>query len=249
MSKKSKNKKNKKTSSLVKDIAPNASEEPTEQQREVIVSKPLGPAILQTTAEQIIYDLNIITEQINDIGRAEEFLFPKHLDDSISQRLTCPLDIIKGMVPFFQTTVSAYLTYLSNNGIEVAEQWTVGFNYAYITRCNAGDFTASRRGYPGTLSCICILKTPDEEGGGSPASESSDKSGCIELSYGTPSAFYKEDMLITPKTGDFYMFPSSLAIRLYPFKSSGELRFFSACLSITEAGEKEDTVWPTLLQD
>jgi hypothetical protein len=153
------------------------------------------------------------------------------------------------MVPFFQTTVSAYLTYLSNNGIEVAEQWTVGFNYAYITRCNAGDFTASRRGHPGTLSCICILKTPDEDGEGLSKSESSDKSGRIELSYGTPSAFYKENMLITPKVGDFYMFPSSLSVRLYPFKSNGELRFFSACLSISESSEKEEPSWPTLLQD
>ena len=91
--------------------------------------------------------------------------------------------------------------------------------------------------HPGCkLSCVGYLKLPDnidaewEED----YKDHHPSNGHIQFAHGTPSHWSMTNFMVKPRVGDFYLFPSDLFHCVYPFKTKGERRSFSANLNFLE---------------
>ena len=99
----------------------------------------------------------------------------------------------------------------------------------------AGEYNPMHS-HPGCLlSCVGYLEVPKQIA--EPEDEWS-SGGCIEFSYGTPTALNNSSLLFRPQVGDFYIFPGWLNHAVYPFKGKGRRTSFSMNLIMTMKEKK-----------
>tara|TARA_R110000765_G_scaffold22394_2_gene57232 strand:+ start:2469 stop:3137 length:669 start_codon:yes stop_codon:yes gene_type:complete len=87
-----------------------------------------------------------------------------------------------------------------------------------------------------TLTCVGYLKLPDniDEEWEEDYKDNHPSNGHIQFAHGTPSHWSFTNFMAKPRVGDFYLFPSDLFHCVYPFKTVGERRSFSANLNFLE---------------
>ena len=99
----------------------------------------------------------------------------------------------------------------------------------------AGEYNPMHS-HPGCLlSCVGYLEVPKQIA--EPEDDWS-SSGCIEFSYGTPTALNNSNLMFRPQGGDFYIFPGWLNHTVYPFEGDGRRRSFSMNLIMTKEESK-----------
>ena len=99
----------------------------------------------------------------------------------------------------------------------------------------AGEYNPMHS-HPGCLlSCVGYLEVPKQIA--EPEDDWS-SSGCIEFSYGTPTALNNSNLMFRPQVGDFYIFPGWLNHAVYPFEGDGRRRSFSMNLIMTKEESK-----------
>ena len=99
----------------------------------------------------------------------------------------------------------------------------------------AGEYNPMHS-HPGCLlSCVGYLEVPKQIA--EPEDDWS-SSGCIEFSYGTPTALNNSNLMFRPQVGDFYIFPGWLNHTVYPFEGDGRRRSFSMNLIMTKEESK-----------
>ena len=99
----------------------------------------------------------------------------------------------------------------------------------------AGEYNPMHS-HPGCLlSCVGYLEVPKQIA--EPEDDWS-SSGCIEFSYGTPTALNNSSLMFRPQVGDFYIFPGWLNHTVYPFEGDGRRRSFSMNLIMTKEESK-----------
>lgn len=85
------------------------------------------------------------------------------------------------------------------------------------------------------ISCVGYLSLPEniEREFESDLEDHHPSNGQIEFAYGSAAVSYtRSTMRITPKVGDFYIFPAQLWHMVYPFKTPGERRSFSMNVNV-----------------
>ena len=103
----------------------------------------------------------------------------------------------------------------------------------WINDMVAGDFNPIHHHPHCDLSCVGFLSVPDgydQELSSLPAHKS--VAGYLQFVDGRPSLGAEAIWQVKPRVGDFYMFPSWLMHCVYPFRSAGVRRSFSANLSV-----------------
>ena len=99
----------------------------------------------------------------------------------------------------------------------------------------AGEYNPMHS-HPGCLlSCGGYLEVPKQIA--EPEDDWS-SSGCIEFSYGTPTALNNSNLMFRPQVGDFYIIPGWLNHAVYPFEGDGRRRSFSMNLIMTKEESK-----------
>ena len=99
----------------------------------------------------------------------------------------------------------------------------------------AGEYNPMHSHPGGLLSCVGYLEVPKQIA--EPEDDWS-SSGCIEFSYGTPTALNNSNLMFRPQVGDFYIFPGWLNHAVYPFEGDGRRRSFSMNLIMTKEESK-----------
>ena len=194
--------------------------------------KPFGPAIgkFQLT-DQIIEDINLSSEIIEKSSELSLSLdWSNNLVGRVTKEHLIPHEVMYKHLEFFGDCIYEYLESQNikraNTDISISSAWVVrsflnDFNPVHAhTGCNISSF-----GYLKIPEWDSELEAERERRKGK--SGFRQRAGMTELIYGQAGFLSESIYSISPKVGEYYIFPSQLAHVVYPFRSKGERRSFS----------------------
>ena len=178
---------------------------------------------------------NYVNEVIKDEKKSAELDRGSSLAGQVKQELRIEASFLnKGLGKTIHDAVMEYIK-ISTNKIITKFQ----FHSVWVVRQFENEYNPIHH-HSGHISGVCYLMVPDNFGGKSQASKKSNPNGCISLIHGSKHFLSPVQRLITPKVGQFTLFPNYLLHTVYPFKGPGERRSLSFNASIDDEIVQKD---------
>ncbi len=190
---------------------------------EVHIAKPFGPSIAKVTIpKEIILTLNnYVDDIINDEKKSKAQDFGGKLVGQVTQEFQLETKFIEtsGWLEFLGKAVSIWVQ--KTNG-QVIKEFTM--RNSWIVRQYKNEYNPAHW-HGGHISGVGYLKVPNTFGA-MPQQNKKDanKNGKLELIHGTRQFLSNSLFNVTPKVGDFYLFPNYLMHMVYPFSDTDEER-------------------------
>ena len=191
---------------------------------DVEILKPFGPSIVKLKLpEKIIEEMNNYTEDvIKDNEKLNKLNWGKQLVGNVHQEFRLNVEFMQKIkwAEFLAEACQEWVSYerkINLKGFKIINSWIVRqFKNEYNPLHHHG----------GHISGVGYLKVPKNLGNTIQDNKSDEKNnnGKLELVDGSRKIFCRANYLITPKVGDFYLFPHYLLHSVYPFSNSEEER-------------------------
>jgi hypothetical protein len=213
---------------------------------------PFGPPIGHIKLpDELTNDLNKGCDDIikdKELSKSQDW--SHNLVGQVEQELLIPKDIINKWIEWFgiqlRSYVSGYLDQFNipeqniisgskEQKVQAVNKVQLNIKSAWYIRSFAGDYNPIHTHRDCELTCVGFLKVPDLSGERRKSIPYSHHThgphGVLEIlssNGSTDTVFYENDTVgLTPKVGNWYLFPANLRHTVYPFKSDGERRSFS----------------------
>ena len=186
------------------------------------IIKPFGPSIVKIKIpDEIIKEMNFFVDGIiKDKERLEKFNEGPKLAGNVYQEFLLDTDFMKKIKwgDFLGSACNDWVWKEKNltlKSFQIIKSWIVRqFKYEY----NPIHY------HSGHISGVGYLKVPKNMGETSQKNKKVNNNGKLILIDGSKKLFSSPTYTITPKVGDFYLFPSYLMHTVYPFSNSDEER-------------------------
>ena len=186
------------------------------------IIKPFGPSIVKIKIpDEIVKEMNFFVDGIiKDKERLEKFNEGPKLAGNVYQEFLIDTDFMKKIKwgDFLGSACNDWVWREKNltlKSFQIIKSWIVRqFKYEY----NPIHY------HSGHISGVGYLKVPKNMGETSQKNKKVNNNGKLILIDGSKKLFSSPTYTITPKVGDFYLFPSYLMHTVYPFSNSDEER-------------------------
>ena len=186
------------------------------------IIKPFGPSIVKIKIpDEIVKEMNFFVDGIiKDKERLEKFNEGPKLAGNVYQEFLIDTDFMKKIKwgDFLGSACNDWIWREKNltlKSFQIIKSWIVRqFKYEY----NPIHY------HSGHISGVGYLKVPNNLGETSQKNKKVNNNGKLILINGSKKLFSSPTYTITPKVGDFYLFPSYLMHTVYPFSNSDEER-------------------------
>ena len=186
------------------------------------IIKPFGPSIVKIKIpDEIVKEMNFFVDGIiKDKERLEKFNEGPKLAGNVYQEFLLDTDFMKKIKwgDFLGSACNDWVWREKNltlKSFQIIKSWIVRqFKYEY----NPIHY------HSGHISGVGYLKVPNNMGETSQKNKKVNNNGKLILIDGSKKLFSSPTYTITPKVGDFYLFPSYLMHTVYPFSNSDEER-------------------------
>jgi hypothetical protein len=203
---------------------------------------PFGPLILKAEMpDDVTESINQIADRL--IEHNEDF-GPRDWLRNLAGNIRAAIGVTDlmqnepGVVRFLTTTARQFGSRCHNlrpgqfiRATDDGANLTIAMTHAWINEMVAGDYSPLHFHAACDVSCVGFLRVPPnlaEE----LASEKGSLNGCLHFIDGRTSPGSSNMYWVQPSIGHFYLFPSWLLHCVYPFRSVGVRRSFSANLCI-----------------
>ena len=184
--------------------------------------KPFGPAIAKITIpSEIISGMNkYVEEVIEDEKRSKDLNYGNQLAGNVQQEFLLDIEFMKKINwgEFLGKVCQEWLNKEHNISIkkfEIISSW--------IVRQFENEYNPIHY-HDGHISGVGYLKVPDDMGKTIQKNKSVQHNGKLILVDGSKKFLCNPTYIITPKVGDFYLFPSYMMHTVYPFSKTLEER-------------------------
>jgi len=186
------------------------------------IIKPFGPSIVKIKIpDEIIKEMNFFVDGIiKDKERLEKFNEGPKLAGNVYQEFLLDTDFMKKIKwgDFLGSACNDWVWREKNltlKSFQIIKSWIVRqFKYEY----NPIHY------HSGHISGVGYLKVPNNMGETSQKNKKVNNNGKLILIDGSKKLFSSPTYTITPKVGDFYLFPSYLMHTVYPFSNTDDER-------------------------
>ncbi|MDB3995946.1 2OG-Fe(II) oxygenase family protein [Candidatus Pelagibacter sp.] len=186
------------------------------------IIKPFGPSIAKITIpSEIISGMNkYVEEVIEDEKRSKDLNYGNQLAGNVQQEFLLDLEFMKKINwgEFLGKVCQEWINKEHNISIkkfEIISSWIVR---QFENEYNPIHF------HDGHISGVGYLKVPDDMGKTIQKNKSVQHNGKLILVDGSKKFLCNPTYIITPKVGDFYLFPSYMMHTVYPFSKTLEER-------------------------
>ena len=186
------------------------------------IYKPFGPSIVKVKLpENIIEEMNLfVDEMISDEEKLEKYNEGPKLAGNVSQEFLMTTEFMKKI---------KWAEYLASNCDEwVSKEKNIKLKKfqiikSWIVRQFKNEYNPIHY-HTGDISGVGYLKIPNTMGDTLQKNKKINQNGKLILIDGSKKLFCSPTYAITPKVGDFYLFPSYLMHTVYPFTDTEEER-------------------------
>ena len=191
---------------------------------DIEILKPFGPSIVKLKLpEKIIQEMNNYTDDvIKDSEKLNKLNWGDQLVGNVHQEFRLNVEFMKKIrwAEFLAEACQEWVSHerkIKLQGFKIINSW--------IVRQFKNEYNPLHY-HGGHISGVGYLKVPKDLGKTIQDNKSDEKNnnGKLELVEGSRKLFCKANYLITPKVGDFYLFPHYLLHSVYPFSNSEEER-------------------------
>ena len=191
---------------------------------DIEILKPFGPSIVKLKLpEKIIQEMNNYTDDvIKDNEKLNKLNWGDQLVGNVHQEFRLNVEFMKKIrwAEFLAEACQEWVSHerkIKLQGFKIINSW--------IVRQFKNEYNPLHY-HGGHISGVGYLKVPKNLGNPIQDNKSDEKNnnGKLELVDGSRKIFCRANYLITPKVGDFYLFPHYLLHSVYPFSNSEEER-------------------------
>ena len=191
---------------------------------DIEILKPFGPSIVKLKLpEKIIQEMNNYTDDvIKDNEKLNKLNWGDQLVGNVHQEFRLNVEFMKKIrwAEFLAEACQEWVSHerkIKLQGFKIINSW--------IVRQFKNEYNPLHY-HGGHISGVGYLKVPKNLGNTIQDNKSDEKNnnGKLELVDGSRKIFCRANYLITPKVGDFYLFPHYLLHSVYPFSNSEEER-------------------------
>ena len=199
------------------------------------ILRPFGPSIVKLKIPtNIIDDMNkYVDEVVKSDKKSKKLDFGPNLAGNVQQEIFLEIEFMKKIrwAEFLANSCVRWIAYEKNTkltGFEIIRSWVV--------RQFKNDYNPIHF-HTGHVSGVGYLKVPKNLGETTQKGKNN-VNGKLVLVDGSKKLFSNPIFVITPKVGDFYLFPNYLLHAVYPFSDTDDERrsvSFNAKLDDTSA--------------
>tara|TARA_B100000242_G_C42895598_1_gene415431 strand:+ start:128 stop:748 length:621 start_codon:yes stop_codon:yes gene_type:complete len=199
------------------------------------ILRPFGPSIVKLKIPtNIIDDMNkYVDEVVKSDKKSKKLDFGPNLAGNVQQEIFLEIEFMKKIrwAEFLANSCARWIAYEKNTkltGFEIIRSWVV--------RQFKNDYNPIHF-HTGHVSGVGYLKVPKNLGETTQKGKNN-VNGKLVLVDGSKKLFSNPIFVITPKVGDFYLFPNYLLHAVYPFSDTDDERrsvSFNAKLDDTSA--------------
>ena len=199
------------------------------------ILRPFGPSIVKLKIPtNIIDDMNkYVDEVVKSDKKSKKLDFGPNLAGNVQQEIFLEIEFMKKIrwAEFLANSCARWISYEKNTkltGFEIIRSWVV--------RQFKNDYNPIHF-HTGHVSGVGYLKVPKNLGETTQKGKNN-VNGKLVLVDGSKKLFSNPIFVITPKVGDFYLFPNYLLHAVYPFSDTDDERrsvSFNAKLDDTSA--------------
>ena len=189
---------------------------------ELEIFKPFGPSVVKVKIpDKIIEEMNsFVDNTIEDNVRLEKLNEGPNLAGNVYQEFLMDMDFMKKIKwgEFLGSVCNDWIwkeRYLSLKKFNIIRSW--------IVRQFKNDYNPIHH-HSGHISGVGYLKVPKNFGETIQKDKKVNYNGRLVLIDGSNKFLSPPTYTITPKVGDFYLFPSYLMHTVYPFSNTDEER-------------------------
>ena len=199
------------------------------------ILRPFGPSIVKLKIPtNIIDDMNkYVDEVVKSDKKSKKLDFGSNLAGNVQQEIFLEIEFMKKIrwAEFLANSCARWIAHEKNTkltGFEIIRSWVV--------RQFKNDYNPIHF-HTGHVSGVGYLKVPKNLGETTQKGKNN-VNGKLVLVDGSKKLFSNPIFVITPKVGDFYLFPNYLLHAVYPFSDTDDERrsvSFNAKLDDTSA--------------
>ena len=189
------------------------------------ITKPFGPTVVKFVMPQnIIESLNTYVDRIIlDENRSKELDHGKHLAGNVNQEFRLESKFVEssGLLNMLGSVTVKWLESTERKKItkfNIVSSW--------IVRQFENEFNPVHH-HGGHISGVGYLKVPKNFGNNYQKNKKENYNGKLSLIHGNTMFNCNSIYSITPKVGEFYLFPNYLLHTVYPFYGKEERRSIS----------------------
>jgi hypothetical protein len=200
------------------------------------VMRPFGPFIGKfLLPKALIDDINCYVEQTIDNPELLKSADWSHkLVGKVNQEIRIDDNILSNYEKVLSDKVVEYLKHILDLGainLSVGP-WKIERRNAWVVRSFKSDFNPAHIHNNANICMAGFLKVPNwAEELRVDAQDHAPSIGKLAFMHGNTEEWGNNEIMVEPKVGECYIFPSSLTHLVYPFKSEGERRSFSVNFS------------------
>ena len=198
---------------------------------EIQLFKPFGPPIGKFEMEIDLVNKinNYVDELIKDKEKTAKLDAGENLAGQVNQEISFEKSFCeKFITPTLIKNITAYIFASTKKKISKCS-----FRDIWVVRQYRDEYNPVHY-HSGHISGVGYLKLPENFGKSVQKSKIDNPNGKLEFIHGSKMFLSESNIRITPKIGNFYMFPHYMMHNVYPFKSDGERRSISFNADIDE---------------
>ena len=198
---------------------------------EIQLFKPFGPPIGKFEMEIDLVNKinNYVDELIKDKEKTSKLDAGENLAGQVNQEISFEKSFCeKFITPTLIKNITAYIFASTKKKISKCS-----FRDIWVVRQYRDEYNPVHY-HSGHISGVGYLKLPENFGKSVQKSKIDNHNGKLEFIHGSKMFLSESNIRITPKIGNFYMFPHYMMHNVYPFKSDGERRSISFNADIDE---------------
>lgn len=195
------------------------------------IFKPFGPPIAKFELKNnIIKKINsYVDELIEDKQKSAKLDAGKSLAGQVNQEIEFEKNFKEEVI--IPALLNQIKNYVFINTKKKISKHT--FENIWVVRQFENEYNPTHY-HSGHISGVGYLKVPESFGESSQKNKLQNPNGKLEFIHGSKMFLSESNVKITPKIGDFYLFPHYMMHNVYPFKSDGERRSISFNAEIDE---------------
>ena len=189
---------------------------------DIEILKPFGPSIVKVQLPlEMVNQMNDYTDTIvKDQNKSYELVHGKKLVGNVHQEILLEVEFMKKIkwAEFLSRAVEMWVA--KELGKKLSQ-----FNIisSWIVRQFKHEYNPVHW-HNGHISGVGYLKVPKSLGPTVQKNKNNNNNGELELIDGTKRLFSRPLYRVTPKVGDFYLFPNYMMHAVYPFTDTNEER-------------------------
>ena len=198
---------------------------------EIQLFKPFGPPIGKFEMEIDLVNKinNYVDELIKDKEKTSKLDAGENLAGQVNQEISFEKSFCeKFITPTLIKNITAYIFASTKKKISKCS-----FRDIWVVRQYRDEYNPVHY-HSGHISGVGYLKLPENFGKSVQKSKIDNPNGKLEFIHGSKMFLSESNIRITPKIGNFYIFPHYMMHNVYPFKSDGERRSISFNADIDE---------------